>query len=201
MSYGTRNAGCVLPEFTVDDLGASFKVVLINSVSCIEKEDGKEFYIPDYQGLIKQIAVSRAAHPAKLKSNDIRFLRRSLGLKSKEMAEKLDIGPEHFSRCEKGEKTLSPNSEKVLRILVVCEAVYVLQKAIEDVEGDRNILFQKVTKLLESLKRVMEGLKIQSVHLADEELVFRFQRIPLAGEVAANDDPGPMPPEWLDEAA
>ena len=100
MSYGKQNGmGSVLPEFTVDDLGTSFKVVLIDSVTCSVGENGKEFLIPDYQGLIKQIAVSRAAHPAKLKAGDIKFLRKNLGLRSKELASKLDVSPEHMSRC------------------------------------------------------------------------------------------------------
>jgi len=201
MANGKQNAGLILPEFTVDDLGTSFKVVLINSVTSFERDNKKEIFIPDYQNLLKKIAVSRAAHPAKLKGGDIKFLRKNLGLRSKDLAEKLDISPEHLSRCEAGDKILSPNSEKVLRSLVIFEAVYVLQKALEDFEGNKAKIQAEVSKLLERLKVVMEGLKIQPVHSADKEVIFYFKRVPHSASQVANDDLHSDPPEWLDEAA
>lgn len=200
MSNGTQNAGCILSEFTVDDLGASFKVVLINSVTCYEREEGREFFIPDYQGLIKKVAVTRAAHPAKLMGADIKFLRKSLGLRSRDLASKLDISPEHFSRCESGDKVLSPNSEKVLRSLVICEAVYVAQKAIQDCGIEMAAALDTISKLLDKLKEIMEGLTIKAVRSAEEELVFYFRREEKL-RPAANDR-GDLPQvEWLDEAA
>lgn len=201
MSYGKQNGvGCVLPEFTVDDLGTSFKVVLINSVICSEGEKGKEFLIPDYQGLVKQIAVSRAAHPVKLKGGDIKFLRKNLGLRSKELASKLDISPEHLSRCEAGTKILSPNSERVLRSLVLCEALYIFRKAIEDVEGPKANSLDKLTGLIDRLHEVMGDFKIQSTYDANEELIFHFRHVPMS-KPAANDGSVDAAPEWLDEAA
>jgi DNA-binding transcriptional regulator YiaG len=198
MSNGKQNVGCVLPEYTVGNLGTSFKVILVDSAQRIPGDNGADIFIPDYQGLVKQIAVSRAAHPLKLKGGDIRFLRKTLGLKAKELAGKLDISAEHLSRCEAGDKTLSPNSEKVLRTLVILEAVYVLQRAVADCTGDHAGLNDKVTNLLVRLKEVVSGLKISSVHAAGEELVIYFRR------VARTDVDAKLPDdsrEWCDEAA
>lgn len=203
MSIAQQN-GSILPEYAVDNLGTSFKVILVGSAQCCQGENGREIYIPDYQGLIKKIAVSRAAHPMKLKGDDIRFLRKNLGLRGKELAEKLDITPEHLSRCESGDKTLSSNSEKVLRTLVLLEAVYVLKKAIDDNPEARPKMSERISQLLDSLKDIVSGLKISPVHSADEELVFHFK---LAGgenqvrSVPANDHEAAKPGEWLDDVA
>lgn len=203
MSIGKQNDGCILPEYAVDNLGTSFKVILVNSAKCTQGVDGEEIYIPDYQGLIKKIAVKRAAHPMKLKAGDIKFLRKTLGLRNKELSEKLDISPEHLSRCESGDKTLSPNSEKVLRSLVLLEAVYVMQKAIEDSEEEKSGIQEKISKLLYSLKEIVSGLKISPMHDADEELIFHFRRVAKTSPAKrpANDHEGIRSPEWLEDAA
>ena len=200
MSYGKQNEGRVLPEFTVDDLGISFKVVLLDSVRTKAGPSGPEVLIPDYQGLIKKIAVTRSTHPRKLLGADIRFLRKSLGLKSKELAEKIDISPEHLSRCEAGDKVLSSNSEKALRSLIVLEAVLVLQRALEDANCAKPVLMDKLAKLLERLQAIMSGMKISPLHSANEELTFHFRRVNRSAKRPANDE-DTSDPEWLDEAA
>lgn len=198
MSIGKQNNRSVLPEYTVDNLGTSFKVVLVNSAQRTMGENGPEVFIPDFQGLVKRIAITRAAHPLKLRGQDIRFLRKTLGLKSRDLAEKLDVSPEHLSRCESGEKILSSNSEKVLRTLVLLEAVFVLQKAIED-HGQRNDLSKRLSAILEKLRDVFSGLRISPVHTADEELILHFKLEAQDQKTAANDR-GDTKAEWLDEA-
>lgn len=204
MSIVQQNGVSILPEYAMDNLGISFKVILVDSAKCKTGEQGPEIYIPDYQGLIKQIAVSRAAHPMKLKSGDIKFLRKTLGLKGKDLAEKLDISAEHLSRCENGDKTLAPNSEKVLRTLVLLEAVYVFKKAVEDHSDFQPEILDKILKLLDKLKDIASGLKISPVHTAEEELIFHFKLEEVGSEKVAgpaNDHPGGRPPEWLNKAA
>lgn len=201
MSNGKRNVGSILPEYTVDNLGTSFKVILVDSAKRIPKENGYEIYIPDFQGLMKRIAITRAAHPLKLKSGDIKFLRKTLGLKAKDLAEKLDITAEHLSRCETGDKVLSQNSEKVLRSLVLLEAVYVLEKAVRDAGEDASSVLEKITGILGTLKEVVSGMRISPVHSADEDLVLCFKRIKKSTvDLPANDMHGP-PGEWLDQPA
>lgn len=201
MSIGEQNVESILPEYAVDNLGTSFKVILVNSAKCIKGDNGDEIFIPNYQGLIKTIAVSRAAHPMKLKAGDIKFLRKTLGLRGKELAEKLDISAEHLSRCETGDKTLSLNSEKVFRSLVLLEAVYVLQKAVEDCGEEASGAHEKISRLLDSLKEVVSGLKISPVHAAEEDLVLHFKLTPGSpSKRPANDEDSERPPEWLEAA-
>lgn len=202
MSNVSQSDIVALPEYTLDDLGTSFKVVLVNSVERRLSSRGPEVFIPDFQGLMKQVAVSRAMHPLKLKSGDIKFLRKNLGMKSKELAAKLDISPEHMSRCESGDKVLAPNSEKVLRSLVLLEAIYVTRKALEDANhtGDShfNALVSKLTKLIDRTKSVMEGLTISPLHSAEEEIILYFHLVSQLTSDAANDDVSQLPREWLD---
>jgi DNA-binding transcriptional regulator YiaG len=199
MSNGQQNDGLsILPEYTVDNLGISFKVILVNSVECSVGSEGPEISIPDFQGLMKKVAITRAAHPLKLKGGDVRFLRKTLGLKGKDLASRLDITPEHLSRCETGEKVLSTSSEKVLRTLVLVEALYVLQKALEDHEVDAVRVQGKITSLLSSVKNIISDLKISSVSRPEEELILYFRRESI---LKAANDHGVAASEWLDEAA
>jgi DNA-binding transcriptional regulator YiaG len=205
MSLEKRNAPRILPEYALDDLGNSFKVILVDSVECREGPKGREIYIPEYQALIKQIAIQRAMHPAKLKGADIRFLRKNLGMKSKDLAAKLDITPEHMSRCETGDKLLSPNSEKVLRTLVLLEAVYVLKKALEDAGKlavkKKVTILEKIADLFDRTKEVVEDLTISPVHAAGEDVILRFRLVNQLEKVAANDDVHDVPREWLTSMA
>lgn len=193
-----QNGTRILPEYNLDNLGVSFKVVLINSVECTTTDKGQEIYIPDFQGLIKKIATARAAHPLKLKGCDIRFLRKTLGLKAKELAGILDISPEHLSRCESGEKLLSNSNEKVLRSRILLEAIQVLQKAIIDQNKYIDSFQKKIQSLLDSINRVVSDLKISPVCGADEELVLQFWRA--EARAAANDHEVDAA-EWRNEAA
>lgn len=202
MSIAEQNVRSILPEYAVDNLGTSFKVILVNSAECIKGGGRDEILIPDYQGLIKKVAVTRAAHPWKLKGGDIRFLRKTLGLRGKDLAEKLDITPEHLSRCENGDKVLSPNSEKVLRSLILLEAVYVLERAIEDSECENSDLRKQIRKLLESLGEIVSGLKISPVQSSEAILTLHFRRVRREERQApSGNQSAPKSPEWLDEAA
>lgn len=200
-----QGATCALAEYVLDGLGTSFEVVLHNAVEKRVADKGPEIVIPDYQGLIKQIAVSRSFHPAKLHGGDIRFLRKTLGMKSKELAAKLDVSAEHLSRCEQGSKVLSPNSEKVLRSIVLLEAIYVATKALEDVDrkGRGKVidgLLKKLTDLIDRTKAAMDGLEIKPLHAADEKLTFHFHLVSSIIPEKANDDDVESPREWSDAA-
>ncbi|ANU07008.1 helix-turn-helix domain-containing protein [Paraurantiacibacter namhicola] len=201
MSKTMKGAASAPSEYCLDDLGTSFKVVLVDSVQERNGPMGPEVYIPDYQGLLKQIAVVRAFHPAKLKAGDIQFLRKSLGIKSKELAVRLDISPEHMSRCESGDKTLAPNSEKVLRYLIVWEALSVaqkaLQKAAEKSDAELDHFLSKISEITERVEKLMDGLTIDPLHNAEEELVFHFTLVSHDESAPANDDGEAPAREWL----
>lgn len=108
----------IVPEFVDDLMGAPFQVVLENSVleeRCEKCGKVLGVTIPDLDGLMAAIAMARALDPQKLSGEEIRFLRKAIGWKAKELAEFLEISPDHLSRCETGTHPLSNGLEKYLR--------------------------------------------------------------------------------------
>jgi DNA-binding transcriptional regulator YiaG len=201
MSINGQGASRTLAEYVLDDLGTSFQVKLHNSVERRNGPKGLEIFIPDYHGLMKQIAISRVLHSAKLKAGDIKFLRKTLGVKSKELASKLDVTPEHMSRCEAGHKVLSPNSERVLRLIILQEAIYVARKALEDARPKAHSetidsLIDKLTDLIDKNKSMMDGLEIRPIQSAGEEIVFEFTLVNSIKREIANDTEVDVPLEW-----
>jgi DNA-binding transcriptional regulator YiaG len=102
-------------EHTIHEFG--FPVTLFNAAleekcpSC-----GDSITIPDYEGLAAAVAMCRIAHPFKLSGSDIRFVRNTMGSKSKDVAEYLSVAPETYSRWE-SDRPISPASERVFRML------------------------------------------------------------------------------------
>ena len=65
-------------------------------------------------GSIKNEMGSFIASLSKDKRSDIKFLRKSVGLKQKVLAGKIVTAVEHLSRCENGSLVMSPTMEKLL---------------------------------------------------------------------------------------
>lgn len=76
--------------------------------------------IPDLEGLEAAVAVARIGVPIKLNGEEIRFLRKALGLRSKDLAECLQVREETISRWENGKEVMGPQYEKLLRLFVGC---------------------------------------------------------------------------------
>jgi DNA-binding transcriptional regulator YiaG len=182
MSTIVQDGVTILPTHVVDNLGGSFKVIINNSAKCITelKTGDKSIEIPDFVGLVRAVATTRALHPQKLTGDDIRFLRKAIDLRSKVLAERLDISAEHLSRCENGEKVLSPNSEKMLRLLVILEPFRVLEDAMANTAEVKGL--EKVQRkmpdifvLAEKIRAIVSDMKIKPVANCNEnELVFEF---------------------------
>ncbi|MBL4721053.1 MAG: hypothetical protein JKY20_07985 [Alphaproteobacteria bacterium] len=99
-----------------DDL-FGIPVVLRHAViKSIDDDTGREFTtIPDEEGLAAAIAMARALCPIKLRPEDIRMMRKTLGMKSKDFAAVLDMDPTRLSRLEKDTDGLGGFSEKNIR--------------------------------------------------------------------------------------
>jgi DNA-binding transcriptional regulator YiaG len=75
--------------------------------------------IPDAQGLIAAAAVARIMLPTKLNGPEIKFLRKTIKLSSKNFAKIMGIRPETVSRWEgDSEQQIGYAEEKIFRILV-----------------------------------------------------------------------------------
>jgi DNA-binding transcriptional regulator YiaG len=190
MTVAEISAGKILPEFTMDHLGTSFKVILVNSVRQIShNENGEtETFIPDEQGLHKAIASKRALDPKKLTGGDIKFLRKSLGMRAKDLASTLDISAEYLSRCEAGDKTMASNVEKMLRLVVLLEIYYVLEKATEIAPDAIKRSLRRLQKGMEDVREVIRSMRIIPAASADTPSIYRFQRRSETEVHAANDD-------------
>jgi transcriptional regulator with XRE-family HTH domain len=112
----------VVPRFNASDiLGTPFAVFLHDAVEekiCNKCEDVVGHIVPNPQGLNSVVAVLRATEPTKLTGKDIRFLRKSLCKKAKEVADVLALTPEQFSRFENDKQPISPVYERLLRAVV-----------------------------------------------------------------------------------
>lgn len=102
-------------------LGTPFPVFLYGVVKervCADAGEVLGHAIPAPENLIAIVAILRACEPTKISGSEIKFLRKSVCLKSKEMAEKLKLSAEQFSRYETNKRPIGEIYEKVLRYFV-----------------------------------------------------------------------------------
>lgn len=171
----------VVPTFVMDTLGSPFKVTLLDSVTVsVDPKTGKKVVtVPDVVGLIGAVVRARVCHQRKLNGAEIKFIRNALSLKAKAVAEFLDMSPEHLSRCEAGEKTMSAGSEKTFR----CAAF--LATVLEEpsqlfIRPDLQNLKPKNTELQTwavEFANAFVSMKIDPIHAVNAaELEFKFVR-------------------------
>src|SRR6266849_2127940 len=106
----------VRPEFVDEQMG--LPVILVESAHEAESGDASGIIIPDIPGLEAAMAVARIADEFKLNGQEIKFLRRAIGVKAADLARFLDVTPETVSRWETGKEFISTNAERVLRMRV-----------------------------------------------------------------------------------
>lgn len=112
----------VIPEFSISELvGAPFPVILENAVKekvCASCGNAIGHVIPEPDQLSAIVAVLRVCDPMKLNGSEIRFLRKSMGWKAKDLAKRLSITPECMSRYENEKSVIPEGYERFLRALV-----------------------------------------------------------------------------------
>lgn len=183
----------VLPEYVAEHLNAPFKVVLKNSVRQIIDDCGnvEKIVIPNPRGLLKQVAITRLLFPRKLSGADIKFVRKSLKIKAIELADMLGITPEHLSRCESGERVLSPGVEKCMRLSVILDNFKLPEEAEEACVSNEKIRL-KIEEFQEAIRRLQEvirGMPISSVYDHEEQLELHFYiRRDSSQQSSADDD-------------
>lgn len=99
-------------------LGAPFPVTLTGGVlekHCEECGAKAGHILKNPKQLIGMVAVSRVCEGMKLNGSEVKFLRKAMGLKAKDLAEQLDLDPAHVSRIENDRRTISVAHEKALR--------------------------------------------------------------------------------------
>lgn len=101
------------------DESMGLPVVLIDSAIASSLDDEEGVIIPDIKGLEAAIAVARVTIPDKLRGEEIRFMRKAIGLKAVELASFLDVVPETLSRWENGREVITANPERIFRLRVL----------------------------------------------------------------------------------
>lgn len=107
-----------VPEYRITDFGIPLLLqdAAVHEV-CDDCGHVGEIYIPNVPGLIAAAVVYRVSLAQKLTGKEMKFLRKSLKMSSKKLAELLSITAETLSRCENDKMPMNPTTEKVLRIL------------------------------------------------------------------------------------
>jgi putative zinc finger/helix-turn-helix YgiT family protein len=77
-----------------------------------------EVVIPKIEELHRVLALAVAQAKAKLRGNEVRFLRKYLGLSGAEAASALSVTPETMSRWENDKVPISESAERFLRLMV-----------------------------------------------------------------------------------
>lgn len=117
--------------------------------------------IPDLDGLIAAVAVTRAMEPAKLTGQEIRFMRKAMDIPGKALAAVLEVKPETLSRWENSKDVMGPTSEKLLRMVTV-GMMYRKAPAVDsDLQSIVNMRIQSVRSNLELPEMVFERIKIK----------------------------------------
>jgi transcriptional regulator with XRE-family HTH domain len=163
----------IAPEFEAGELGAPFKVILNHAVkteTCKKCGNLLRFYVPDMKGLCHAVAFSRALEPRRLTAAEIRFMRKAMGWKAKDLAHHLGIGAEYLSRCENGQKIMAPATEKLFRIFVLLQT------------PDRSALDEL------DLSKLFDLIKIDPVWDTSNSLTFHFVRRPIVEEPVTETD-------------
>ena len=181
----------VVEAFVAKDLGAPFKVILNDAVQAsFDKETGDmiNYEIPDLDGLLRTIVLTRVLHPRRLMGADVKFIRKALGVKQKVLASKIEMAPETLSRIEAGSHPFAVVNEKLLRIFAV-KTVFKMDK-VKACEAKTN--FE------DAIDRLFEIIKPKAVFDVAEELVFNFHR---SSSVAteAQGEPSNDNDYWMDD--
>lgn len=110
-----------LENYKVTNLGLPYPVTIINSAT--ERFDQlkktSSVSIPDFDGFLAALGIVRAMVANKLLGSEIRFLRKVIGLRSKEFAEKMGIDPATVSRWENDVRPPSEDKERIMRVMVI----------------------------------------------------------------------------------
>lgn len=174
----TSTTQSIVPEYVADKLGAPFQIVLSKSVRQEVNADGEivKTTIPNPRGLLHQVAITRLIHPRKLTGKDIKFVRKALSIKAKELADMISVSAEHLSRCEADKAVLSPGIEKFLRLSVLVDTLKLPEGIEKHCEESENAMRQlsKFSKSFQRLQDSIRSMQIEAVYNTEEPLILYF---------------------------
>jgi len=170
---GTSISQSIVPAYEADGLGAPFRVVLEHAVkveTCTKCGNVLGTYIPDLKGLFHAVVFSRVLEPRKLTGPEVRFMRKAMGWKAKDIAKHLGISAEYLSHCENGRKAMALTTEKLFRIYALLRTPD--KAALNELE----------------LSELFDLIQVDAIWDATKTLVFHFIRRPIVVEPVTEGD-------------
>jgi putative zinc finger/helix-turn-helix YgiT family protein len=104
-------------NYRFDEIGIPMTLKDVELVKC-DDCGTEEPVIPNMNGLMHAVALAVITHERSLSGDEIRFLRKYLGLSTAEFMKLLHINQSTLSRWENGE-TVGPQSDRLIRLLVL----------------------------------------------------------------------------------
>ena len=200
MQHDFVGSSPVAGHYDAKSLGSPFKVYLANGFKTEPKSVFKKPMpeITDLPGLIAAVVRTSVLHDRKLAGNDLKSIRSALRIKSKVLAQLIEMTPENYSRCENGLRTMSVITEKVYRANVFLMSFLndkgVLDAACSRAEKGEQVSPDKAKKTYAAFQKIFLEMRISPVCDADEELIFVFSRGLRPGMDAPRGDDDD--PEW-----
>ncbi len=156
----------VLPRYEERGLGLPYPVVLINAAEEHSDATGNVLgvSVPNLEGLAAAVAVARAFLPVELTGNEVRFMRKVIGMSAKDFAEALKLDPASLSRWENNKQTLGGWAESQVRLATVA----ILAQRMPSLKPDMEKLFRMVPRKREEGESwpVFE-MHLEPQHVAD----------------------------------
>ncbi|HVZ27738.1 MAG TPA: hypothetical protein VG798_03700 [Rhizomicrobium sp.] len=149
---------------TYEDTVLDMPVTLVNAVDkfvCTNCQHSLDV-VPNEKGLIAAVALCRVLMPRKLHGKEIRLLRKTMGLKSLDLAKQLAVAPETMSRWENGAEVIGSQAERQLRLLVAVK----LQSDAPAIDHDlSDILTMEINPLIPANT---ESLLLEAVRMKEK---------------------------------
>jgi transcriptional regulator with XRE-family HTH domain len=111
----------LLPEYQYEQFGISatlcYSVIRPFCNQCKHEVD----IIPNGEGLDAALALVRILSPIKLNGDELRFIRKVMGLQAVAVAKLVEMSAESYSRLENGHNPISEKTEKLFRFNALIE--------------------------------------------------------------------------------
>lgn len=111
----------LLPEYQYDQFGISatlcYSVIQPTCNHCKHTVN----IIPNEEGLDAALALVRVLSPIKLNGDELRFIRKVMGLQASVVAKQVEMSAENYSRLENGHNPINERTEKLFRFNAVIE--------------------------------------------------------------------------------
>jgi len=119
-SHCEREANVITGSYRLDQMGLPVVLKNVELVKCDECGT-VEPIIPNLDGLMHSIAWTVISHECRLAGDEIRFLRKYLGLSTTEFTELMHITKDCLSRWENGED-VGAQSDRLIRLVVLSKS-------------------------------------------------------------------------------